>query len=79
MRREPLLKKATWTALAGAALAVLVAAGAPISPDLRAALIALIGAAAPVAVAVWGRRDVTPLADPRDNQGRPLTPDEQDY
>lgn len=79
MNREPLLRKSLWVALATAVLAVLVAAGIPISPELRVAVLALIGAVMPVAAALWSRRDVTPLSDPRDNDGAPLTPDEQDY
>lgn len=75
MRRpEPLLRKSTWVALATAVLTLLLAVGVPVSTELRAAIITLVGAVAPIAAALWARPDVTPTSDPRDDQGRPLTP-----
>lgn len=79
MRREPLLRKATWTGLAAAVFAVLVLVGKPVSPEWQAGILGLIGAVLPVVAALLARSDVTPLSDPRDNDGNPLTPDEQDY
>ena len=72
MNREPLLTKASWVALVTAVIAVAVAFGLPLSDEQQKALIALAGVLAPVAAAVWARGQVTPTADPRDDQGQPL-------
>lgn len=79
MNREPLLRKSLWVALVTAVLAVLIAAGVPIGAELRAAIIALVGVAAPLLAAIWARPDVTPVSDPRDANGQPLTPEGNDY
>ena len=78
MNREPLLRKSTWTALAGAVFVLAVLIGKPVSAEWQAAIIGLIGACLPIAAALWARGDVTPLSDPRDNAGQPLTPDSED-
>jgi len=49
-----------------------VAFGLPLSDEQQKALIALAGVLAPVAAALWGRRVVTPVADPRDDEGNQL-------
>lgn len=72
MEREPLLTKASWVALVTAVIAVAVAFGLPLSDEQQKALIALAGVLAPVAAAVWARGQVTPVADPRDEDGNPL-------
>lgn len=54
--REPLRAPATWTALAGALLAVLVGFGVPIPKEAAAALVGLAAVAGPLAVWAWGRR-----------------------
>lgn len=72
MNREPLLTKASWVALVTAVIAVAVAFGLPLSDEQQKALIALAGVLAPVAAAVWARGQVTPVADPRDDDGQPL-------
>lgn len=72
MKREPLLKKGTWTALTSAVIVVLVAVGVPISSELKVAFITLVSTVAPIIVALWARPDVTPVADPRDTEGNPL-------
>ena len=74
MNREPLLTKASWVSLVTAVIAVAVAFGLPLSDEQQKALIALAGVLAPVAAAVWARGQVTPVADPRDDDGQPLTP-----
>jgi len=72
MSREPLLTKASWVTLVTAVIAVAVAFGLPLSDEQQKALIALAGVLAPVAAAVWARGQVTPVADPRDEDGNPL-------
>lgn len=74
MNREPLLTRASWVALVTAVIAVAVAFGLPLSDEQQKSLIALAGVLAPVAAAVWARGQVTPVADPRDDDGQPLTP-----
>lgn len=74
MNREPLLTRASWVALVTAVIAVAVAFGLPLTDEQQKALIALAGVLAPVAAAVWARGQVTPVADPRDDDGQPLTP-----
>ena len=74
MSREPLLTKASWTALVMAVIAVAVAFGLPLTDEQQKALIGLAGVLAPIAAAVWARSQVTPVADPRDDGGQPLTP-----
>lgn len=74
MTREPLLTRASWVALVTAVIAVAVAFGLPLSDEQQKALIALAGVLSPIAAAVWARSQVTPVADPRGNDGQPLTP-----
>ena len=76
MEREPLLTKASWVALVTAVIAVAVAFGLPLTDEQQKALIALAGVLAPLAAAVWARGQVTPVADPRDDDGNRLTPEE---
>ena len=76
MEREPLLTKASWVALVTAVIAVAVAFGLPLTDEQQKALIALAGVLSPVAAAVWARGQVTPVADPRDDDGNRLTPEE---
>ena len=75
MSREPLLTKATWVALVTAVIAVAVAFGLPLTDEQQKALIGLAGVLAPIAAAVWARSQVTPVADPRDDDGTRLTPE----
>lgn len=74
--REPLAIRGAIVAAVTAILHLAVMSGAlPIAPDVegQAALVLdLIGTAVLV---VWTRGAVTPVDDPRDTQGRPLTPD----
>lgn len=72
--REPLLTKAAVVALAAALCAVAAAFAAPLTPDQTTALLGLVSALWPILAALWARGDVTPTADPRDGQGRTLTP-----
>lgn len=74
MTREPLLTRASWVALVTAVIAVAVAFGLPLSDEQQKALIGLAGVLSPIAAAVWARGQVTPVADPRDNDGQPLPP-----
>jgi hypothetical protein len=55
---EPLLSVGTVTAFAAAALGLLAAFGLPLSNAQTGAILGLIAVAAPLIVAVWGRKKV---------------------
>jgi hypothetical protein len=55
---EPLLTIGTVVAFASAVLGVLVAFGLPLTGDQRTAILSVVGVAAPVVVAIWGRQRV---------------------
>ena len=67
-----MLTRASWVSLVTAVIAVAVAFGLPLTDEQQKALIGLAGVLAPVAAAVWARGQVTPVADPRDEDGNPL-------
>lgn len=69
MDTSPVGWAATIVALVGAIIAVVVAAGVPISPELESAIQNLFMVAAPLLVWLFTRGKTTPLADPRDEQG----------
>lgn len=60
---------ATIVALIGAVIAVVVAAGVPISPELESAIKNLFMIGSPILVWLFSRGKTTPLADPRDDNG----------
>jgi hypothetical protein len=74
MSREPLTREAFIAAAAALLAQGLVVWGLPLTPDQTAWLQAVIMLAA-VGWTVWRvRPQVTPVGDPRDAQGRALTP-----
>lgn len=80
MTREPLLKKGALVALAASLLTLLAAFGVPVTDAQRDAVLDVLAAATavlgPMLVAWLGRRDVTPVDDPRSRDNYPLVPDE---
>ena len=72
MRREPLLKKGLVLSAVAASLTLIVAFGVPLSAEQRVAIIGFVGAWLPIIAALIGRSDVTPVNDPRDNEGNEL-------
>lgn len=72
MDTSPVGMAATIVAIIGALLGVLVAAGIPITEDLKIALLTFFTTASPIIVWLLSRGRTTPLADPRDNTGVPL-------
>lgn len=60
MKREPLVSVASITAAVGAVLTTLVAFGVDLTEDQQKALTGLVAVLAPLAVALWARRKVTP-------------------
>lgn len=75
---EPVRLGALIIGLIGAGVTLLVAFGIDLSADQQTAILAFAGAVIALLTALgvgeWVRRRVTPLADPKDNEGRPLEP-----
>lgn len=65
MTREPLVTAATITALVTALIGVLVAFGIDLTDDQQKAVLGLVAVVAPLAVALFSRSKVTPVANPR--------------
>ena len=72
IEREPVVTANTIVALVSALLVLGVSFGAPVSEEQRTAIIAVVVIIAPFVAAWWARQRVTPVADPRDNQGHRL-------
>lgn len=70
--REPLISAAIVVAIVTAALQVLIAFGIGLSADQIQAVTGFVTVIAPLAVAWWARKRVTPLADPRTKNGERL-------
>lgn len=74
--REPLLNRATITALVNLLVVTIGAFGVAVSDDVSQNLVIAItgiaGVLGPLVAAWWARSHVTPLSDPRDNRGNPL-------
>ena len=74
--REPLLNRASITAIVGLVVAVLAVFGVHVAGDLPDRLIDVLVLATPVVspivLAWWSRRHVTPVADPRAEDGTRL-------
>jgi uncharacterized membrane protein (DUF441 family) len=74
VKREPVLTSASIVALVAALIAVLAAFGLPLSDDQTTAVVSLVGVVAPLVVALLSRPRVTPIADPKTDEGIPLVP-----
>jgi len=75
MNREPLAVRGAVIAVVSAGVQMLVAFGVPLTGEQEGALLAFVNVASILAVIVWTRGAVTPVTDPRDDYGDPLTPD----
>jgi hypothetical protein len=75
MKREPLLTTAAITAVVSALLAVLVSFGLGIDPGQQQALLGFVTVVAPFVIALVARKRVTPVSDPKDENGSPLAPE----
>lgn len=75
MERQPVVNRAFIIAAVALVVAALGKAGVVVPRDVAANLVEVAAVLAPLAVAYWARRHVTPVKDPRDNAGNPLTPD----
>lgn len=71
-RPQPVLTAAGVQAAVGAVIALLVAFGLKLSGEQAAAVLGVFAVLSPIAFGLFTRDKVTPLADPRDNDGRAL-------
>lgn len=74
MEREPARLAGLVVGVVSALLALLVALGLPISGAAQEAILGVVAFAAPIAAGLWIRRHVTPVSDPRNDQGEKLVP-----
>lgn len=68
---EPVLTRASIVTVATAVIGVLVAWGLPLDPGQQVAVLAVVGAVAPLALAWWARRHVNSPASTAKALGRP--------
>jgi arginine exporter protein ArgO len=76
MKTEPIAIIAAITGLIEAVIALMPLFGVGLTIEQQAGLMAVVVAAGSVVSAVWGRSLVTPVANPRDNDGNPLKADQ---
>lgn len=73
MTREPLAIRGAVIAAVQAALTFAVLMGLDLTPEQVAGAMALVATLGTLAVVLWTRGKVTPISDPRDNEGNPMT------
>lgn len=71
--REPIVVGNLLAALAVEVCLLLREFGVPLTPGQQNGITAVVGLLILLAAALWARRRTTPLSDPRDALGRPLT------
>ena len=71
--QEPVITAASIAGLVSAIMILLVTFGINITVEQQVAILAVIAAGAPIAAAIWARNKVTPLVNPTDEDGEPLT------
>ena len=76
MANEPVAIIAAITGLIEAIIALLPLFGVALTIEQQSALMAVVVASGSVVSAVWARSLVTPVANPRDNDGNALRADE---
>ena len=74
VERQPVVNRAFVVAAVALVVAVLAKAGVVVPKDVAGNLVEVAAVLAPIAVAYWARRHVTPVKDPRDATGNPLAP-----
>ena len=80
MSREPLAVRAAIVAAVAGLINVAVLFGWDLSVEQVGAINTAVGLVGTAVVVVWSRGAVTPLSDPRDSNGDPLTTDDaKDY
>lgn len=79
MNREPLAVRAAIVAAIAGLVNVAVLFGWDLTVEQISALNTAVGLIGTAVVVVWSRGAVTPLSDPRDTNGNPLTAEEDSY
>lgn len=78
MNREPVMTAGTLAGLVAGVIALLIAFGVGVTPEQQKSILDFIPAvfafAAPIVAAYFARKQVTPVADPKNDQGVPLIP-----
>lgn len=74
MTREPLLTAAGVTAAISAIIGLLATFGVNLTDQQTAGILGVVAVLAPIVVALASRSKVTPVADPKDDNGTPLRP-----
>jgi hypothetical protein len=72
MQRQPVVRRAFVVASIALVVAALSKAGVVVPADVSGNLVEVVAVLAPLAVAYWARRHVTPVNDPRAGDGTPL-------
>lgn len=72
MNREPLVATSAITAGVAAVIALLASFGVNLTHDQTVAVLGVVSVVAPLVVAFVARRKVTPVADPKAEDGTPL-------
>ena len=75
MTLEPLAVVNTAVAIVEAAIALAVGFGLAWTPEQVALVMAVVVALSALVKTLWARGQVTPVAAPRDNEGRSLVPE----
>lgn len=78
MKRDPLTPRALAALAVAAVVDLVVVLGVPVPVGLEAAIVGVVGAGTLVYLVVAGKRKVTPVADPRGNDGVPLVRQQAD-
>lgn len=74
MSNEPVLTAAAVAPILIALIYTLRAFGVPLTDDQQESIITLIATALPLLLAWWARQKVTPVANPKNDEGVPLVP-----
>ena len=70
--QEPVITANSIVAFISAAIVLAITFGLSISEEQKAAILGVVVIVAPLVAAWWARRKVTPLAEPKDEDGSPL-------
>jgi hypothetical protein len=72
MQRQPVVSRAFIVAAIALVVAALAKAGVVVPANISDNLVEVAAVLAPLALAYWARRHVTPVDDPRAGDGTPL-------
>lgn len=73
LQREPVVTAAVIQAFVVALLTALIAFNVPLTDPQKLAIVGVVEVVAPFVAAWYQRQHVTPMIDPRDDDGQPLT------